>query len=102
MLANVDLWLLLAKIFNPVTFNPITKNTVSGKEIPNNIWDFMPKVGKHIFSEVQIVPHEMQCSETEIFVVYFSVTREPNVHRIQRMTQVTSKPLHHQNQQTKA
>ena len=29
-LANVDLWLLLAKIFNPVTFNHVTKNTVTG------------------------------------------------------------------------
>jgi len=50
----------------------------------------MPKVGKHIFSEVEIVLHQMQCSETQFFVVYFSVTREPNVHRIQRITQLSA------------
>ena len=48
----------------------------------------MPKVGKCIFTEVQIVLHQMQCSETQFFVVYLSVTREPNVHRIQRITRL--------------
>ena len=65
-------------------------NNLSAKETPNNVWDFMPKVGKCIFTEVQIVLHQMQCSETQFFVVYLSVTREPNVHRIQRITQLPS------------
>ena len=63
-------------------------NNLSAKETPNNVWDFMPKVGKCIFTEVQIVLHQMQCSETQFFVVYLSVTREPNVHRIQRITRL--------------
>lgn len=45
----------------------------------------MPKVGKSIFSEVQIALYQMQCSETQLFVVFFLVPREPNVHRIQRI-----------------
>ena len=48
----------------------------------------MLKVGKSIFSEVQIVLYQMQCSETQLFVVFFLVPREPNVHRIQRITRL--------------
>ena len=50
----------------------------------------MPKLGKHIFKEVQIVLHQMQCSETHFFVVYFSVTGEPKVHLIQRIKRCSS------------
>lgn len=66
-LANLDLWLLLAKIFNPTSFNTVIQNSFKTTKIAKNILNnsvFMVKVNRHSFPVVQIVLHQMQSSKT--------------------------------------
>lgn len=52
---------------NLPTFNKdLFQNPLRNKYIHNNVYNLMSNAGEHSFSEIQIVLHQMLCSELKV------------------------------------